>query len=164
MYIYIYVYLYMHMYICISRYHLIRYDFPFHLVCLCLSLFLSLIHTIMIYNYRLIRRFARPDQRIVAFRVCVSLVSDAPHSDFCAPFKTGLTISGHVAVHLRASSWTRSILSRSEQATPIPRFIQAAKNTRFEDLSLSFSCSPDTTIPSAWRSIRKCWNKSKGMG
>lgn len=97
-------------------------------------------HRVMIYNYRLIRgRFARPDRRIVAFRVCILLVSDdAPYSNFCAPFKTGLTINGYVAVHPRIS-WIRSIVSRSEQAILIPRFIRVAGNTRPEDLCLSLS-------------------------
>lgn len=124
------------MYICISRYHLIRYDLPFHLARL------SFTHIVMIYSYRLIRgRFARPDRRIVGFRVCVSLVSDdAPYSDFCAPFKTGLTINSHSR---RSSSGivldSSSILSRSEQAIPIPEIHPSG--WKHEDLSFFLSLS-----------------------
>lgn len=58
---YIYVYLYMHMYICISRYHLIRYDLPFHFARL------SFTH-IMIYSYRLIRPPRSKDRRVSCLR------------------------------------------------------------------------------------------------
>lgn len=140
------------MYICISRYHLIRYDLPFHLACL--SLFLSFIHihTIMIYSYRLIRgRFARSDRRIVAFRVCVSLVSDdPPYFDFCASFKTSLTINGYVAIHPRTSSWILIRFSPDPNRRSQFRDSSERLETRGLRISLSLllSLSPNAMIPS----------------
>jgi len=132
----------------------------------------SLTHTVMIYSYRLIHgRFARPDRKIVAFRVCDSLVwrCFVFHcvSNFCAPFKISPTINDHIAIHPRTSSWIRSILFRSEQAILISRFIRAAENMRFKDLFLSlflYLFRGPNAILSACRSIRECWNKSEEHG
>lgn len=153
--------------------YLIRYDLPFHLA------YLSLSHTVMIYNYHLIRGWlARPDRRIVAFRVCVSLVSNPVvllrtliRFRFLCAIQDG---SDDERLHRPLSS--EDVLDSSDLShDPNRRFrfrdlserLETRRGSRISlSFSLSFSLSydPDATISSARRSIWEYWNKSEGHG